>query len=51
MMKKIGIIGSGFVLGSAAGEGFHGLGHDVLFYVIIVEVIRIYQKLCLSPLT
>jgi ABC-type methionine transport system permease subunit len=52
-MKNIGIIGSGFVLESAMGEGFHRLGHDVLFYVIImiIEVRRIYHKLCLSSLT
>jgi UDP-glucose 6-dehydrogenase len=34
IMKKIGIIGSGVVVGSATGKGFHRLGHDVLFYDI-----------------
>jgi 3-hydroxyisobutyrate dehydrogenase-like beta-hydroxyacid dehydrogenase len=34
IMKEIGIIGSGVVVGSATGKGFHRLGHDVLFYDI-----------------
>lgn len=40
--KRIAQIGSGFV-GKAAGKGFHGMGHDVVFYDVKPEVIATLQ--------
>ena len=37
IIKKIRIIGSGVVVGSATGKGFHRLGHDVLLFYDIAK--------------